>query len=122
MNLIGKKVTHKKYGSGTITKIKDNSVFIKFDLVEYGIKQFGYPDSFDKFIFLEDREATNYIHNEINQINNKKQTASAKRENEKRITLNSYRRDSKSPIQSAEVKKTVVEQIVCGRVSHIKCG
>lgn len=108
MNLIGKKVTHKKYGSGTITKIKDNSVFIKFDLVEYGIKQFGYPDSFDKFIFLEDREATNYIHNEINQINNKKQTASAKRENEKRITLNSYRRDSKSPIQSAEVKKTQI--------------
>ena len=61
MDLVGKKVRHKVFGTGTITAFdpataENNSGYVT---VEFAAKasKFLYPDAFGKFIVLEDEEA-----------------------------------------------------------------
>ncbi|MBQ6699188.1 MAG: hypothetical protein IJM98_00865 [Oscillospiraceae bacterium] len=61
MDLVGAKVKHKAFGSGTITafeslKTEGTSGYVTVKFTEKTSK-FLYPDAFGKFIFLEDEEA-----------------------------------------------------------------
>ena len=56
MDYQGAKVTHAKYGEGTITKVNDTHVFIRFDSLKEEIKKFPFPQCFEKFIHLDDSE------------------------------------------------------------------
>ncbi|MDD3278501.1 MAG: hypothetical protein PHG16_06415 [Lachnospiraceae bacterium] len=51
MDLKGKKVTHAKFGAGKIVRVLGNTVEIAF---QGSIRSFLYPDSFEKFVKLED--------------------------------------------------------------------
>ena len=66
MNFVGKKVTHTKYGVGTIVEIFENKIRVDF---KPDIKTFIYPDSFEKFLSLTDSKAKKYIDSKLNEIN-----------------------------------------------------
>lgn len=66
MNLIGKKVTHKKFGLGTIREVQTNKVRVDF---KYGIKTFAYPESFEKFFEVPDQNTKAYIQVRIEESN-----------------------------------------------------
>jgi hypothetical protein len=66
MNLIGKEVTHKKFGLGTIKDMQTDKVQVDF---KYVIKTFAYPESFEKFFVVKDKNARNYIQIDIDEYN-----------------------------------------------------
>ncbi|MGC4018076.1 MAG: hypothetical protein QM793_01765 [Muricomes sp.] len=66
MNLVGKKVTHKKFGSGTIKEVQSDKVQVDF---KYGIKTFAYPESFEKFFDISDKNIREYIQVRIDEVN-----------------------------------------------------
>ena len=68
MDLVGKKVRHKVFGTGTITAFdpataENNSGYVTFEFAAKEAK-FLYPDAFGKFIVLEDEEAHAKIEDE----------------------------------------------------------
>lgn len=63
MNLKGKRITHKTFGDGKIVSVVDNTVQVAF---KTSIKSFLYPDSFAKFMVLEDSPAQNYVNTALN--------------------------------------------------------
>lgn len=58
MNLINKKVTHKRFGMGSIVKQNDASIEINFASEN---KMFVFPDAFEKHLILHDKNSANSI-------------------------------------------------------------
>ncbi len=54
LGIVGKEVTHGKYGTGTITGAHNNQIIVQFpgDL----IRNFKYPDAFEGFLTTKDKE------------------------------------------------------------------
>ena len=52
MNIIGKKVTHKKWGEGTVVTVDEGRVVVSF--TSEGEKKLIYPDAFEQHLVLED--------------------------------------------------------------------
>ena len=77
MNLVREKVIHKKYGTGEITKLDNDHVYVKFQSVDQE-KMFKYPSCFDVdgYLTLENQDIktnkTSTIRKQANK-NNKKQ-------------------------------------------------
>lgn len=69
MNLIGKKVTHKTFGLGTIVGLQTNKVQVDF---EFAIKTFVYPDSFESHFQISDTRAQEYIQVKVEEMNHLK--------------------------------------------------
>lgn len=57
MNLVREKVIHKKYGTGEITKLDNDHVYVKFQSVDQE-KIFKYPSCFDVdgYLTLENQD------------------------------------------------------------------
>lgn len=79
MNLVREKVIHKKYGTGEITKLDNDHVYVKFQSVDQE-KIFKYPSCFDVdgYLTLENQDIkttkTSTTRNQANKNkNNKKQ-------------------------------------------------
>ncbi len=66
MNLIGKEVTHKKFGLGKIKNLQTDKMQVEF---KYVIKTFAYPESFEKFFEIKDKNAKSFIQIEIDEHN-----------------------------------------------------
>ena len=58
MNLINKKVTHKRFGMGSIVKHNDSSIEIHFASEN---KMFVFPDVFGKHLKLHDKSVANSL-------------------------------------------------------------
>ena len=58
MNLINKKVTHKRFGMGSIVKHNDSSIEINFATEN---KMFVFPDVFGKHLTLHDQSVATFI-------------------------------------------------------------
>lgn len=77
MNLVREKVIHKKYGTGEITRLDNDHVYVKFQNVDQ-VKMFKYPSCFDVdgYLTLENQDIkttkTSTTRNQANK-NNKKQ-------------------------------------------------
>ena len=54
--LSGKKVVHSKLGQGTIEKIEENYMIVKF-AKEDKVSRFVYPDAFERFLVLVDSDS-----------------------------------------------------------------
>ena len=71
MNLVREKVIHKKYGTGEITKLDNDHVYVKFQSVDQE-KIFKYPSCFDVDGYLtlenQDIKTTKQVLQEIKQI------------------------------------------------------
>ncbi|MGO5052379.1 hypothetical protein ACTQ6A_07635 [Lachnospiraceae bacterium LCP25S3_G4] len=98
MNLIGKRVTHTKYGTGKIIAVYKNKMEVDFTSV---VKPFLYPGSFEKHFTIEDKQAKKFIHERIEEINNTKMLEKQKREKE--IHLRTYARKAKIKVNSHAV-------------------
>lgn len=79
MKLIGKKVTHNKFGAGKIIAIEENKILIDF---KNSTKTFLYPDSFEKFVTITDPGANEYITRELEEINRVKKSEQEQRDKE----------------------------------------
>lgn len=60
--MVGRKVTHKVYGCGTITELSNTYLTVNFGDSE---KRFVYPDAFEKYLTSVDLEFMEQIHKDI---------------------------------------------------------
>lgn len=58
MDLIGKIITHKSWGQGTIREIDQGYIITTFEI---GEKKLQFPDAFSSFLTIEDADANTYI-------------------------------------------------------------
>ena len=78
--MIGAKVKHKIFGTGTITSIYEKTLLVEFAA---GEKKFLYPDAFESFITAEDLEIQRRMIKEIQD----KRDAEAKEEKSKNFYM-----------------------------------
>lgn len=84
MNIVGKEVTHVKYGLGTILEINENKMQVDF---ESDTKTFIYPESFEKFFSIEDKSAKKYIDGKLIEINRLKSIEQEEKEKEEKFRM-----------------------------------
>jgi len=82
MNLINKKVTHKRFGAGSIVKQKDSIIEIHF---ASEIKKFIFPDVFGKHLKLHDKSDANSLGEIIQKKEMEREKEEWKKEEEKKL-------------------------------------
>ncbi|SDN22538.1 malate synthase [Bacillus sp. OK048] len=82
MNLINKKVTHKRFGMGSIVNHNDSSIEINFGSEA---KKFVFPDVFGKHLKLHDKNVANSLEKIIQKIEMERQEEEWKKEEEKKL-------------------------------------
>ena len=82
LNLINKKVTHKRFGIGSIVKQNDSSIEIHFASEN---KMFVFPDVFGKHLNLHDKSDAKSIEEIIQKKENERKEEERKKEEEKRL-------------------------------------
>ncbi len=82
MNLINKKVTHKRFGMGSIVKQNDSSIEIHFGSEN---KKFVFPDVFGKHLTLHDKNIANSLEKIIQEKEMERQKEEWKKEEEKKL-------------------------------------
>ncbi len=82
MNLINKKVTHKRFGMGSIVKHNDSSIEIHFASEN---KKFVFPDVFGKHLKLHDKSDANLLEKIIQKKEMERKEEEWKKEEEKRL-------------------------------------
>ncbi|ALC92484.1 malate synthase [Bacillus sp. FJAT-18017] len=82
MNLINKKVTHKRFGMGSIVKHNDSVIEINFASEN---KKFVYPDVFGKHLKLHDKMVANSLEKIIQKREAERQEEEWKKEEEKKL-------------------------------------
>lgn len=82
MNLINKKVTHERFGMGSIVKHNDSVIEINFASEN---KKFVYPDVFEKHLKLHDKIIANSLEKIIQEKEVERKEEEWKKEEEKRL-------------------------------------
>ena len=82
MNLINKKVIHKRFGTGSIVKQNDSSVEINF---ESGNKKFVYPDVFANHLKLDDISDARLLEKIIQKKESEQKEKADKMEEERKL-------------------------------------
>ncbi|SES41939.1 malate synthase [Psychrobacillus sp. OK032] len=82
MNLINKKVTHKRFGMGSIVNHNDSSIEINFASEN---KKFVFPDVFGKHLKLHDKSVANSLEKIIQQKEMEQKEEEWKREEEEKL-------------------------------------
>jgi hypothetical protein len=82
MNLINKKVTHERFGMGSIVKYNDSSIEIHFASEN---KKFVFPDVFGKHLKLHDKRVANSLEKIIQKKEMKRKEEEWKKEEEKKL-------------------------------------
>lgn len=82
MNLINKKVTHKRFGTGSIVKQNDSSIEINFATET---KMFVFPDVFGEHLKLHDKSVANLLENIIQKKGIERKEEEFKKEEEKKL-------------------------------------
>ncbi|MDD3369496.1 MAG: hypothetical protein PHP50_11540 [Lachnospiraceae bacterium] len=98
MELIGKKVTHKKFGAGKIMEINENKMKVSF---KEDIKIFLFPDSFQNFLTIENKDAKDFITQK--QDANDLELETKKREQRKKAQATVYAQKSRKSVNSQAV-------------------
>ncbi|RAS77457.1 malate synthase [Priestia endophytica] len=82
MNLINKKVTHERFGMGSIVKYNDSSIEIHFASEN---KKFVFPDVFGKHLKLHDKRVANSLEKIIQKKETERKEEEWKKEEEKKL-------------------------------------
>jgi hypothetical protein len=82
MNLINKKVTHERFGMGSIVKYNDSSIEIHFASEN---KKFVFPDVFGKHLKLHDKSDANSLEKIIQKKETARKEEEWKKEEEKKL-------------------------------------
>lgn len=91
MNIIGRRVRHRSYGTGTIIEQTENTITVQFES-KAGNSKFPYPQCFDGFLNLEDSDAAQEAEKEI------KKLGEIKKERQEQ-----YRKEVETVIAAAEM-------------------
>ncbi|WP_077212310.1 malate synthase [Bacillus dakarensis] len=87
MNLINKKVTHKRFGAGNIVKHDDTIIEIHFASEN---KKFVFPDVFGEHLKLQDESIANSLGEILQEKENERKKEEQKREEEKKLQQIKY--------------------------------
>lgn len=98
MNLINKKVTHKRFGMGSIVKHNDSTIEIHFASEN---KMFVFPDVFGKYLKLHDKSDAHIIEKIIQKKEMEQREEERKKEEEKKR----QRRNQKLRIEHEKLMK-----------------
>jgi len=98
MNLINKEVTHKRFGKGNVVKHNDSIIEIHFATEN---KKFVFPDAFEKFLKLHDKNTAN----SLEKVLQKKIIERKKIEQEKEEELNRQRKEQQLRLEHAKLMK-----------------
>lgn len=82
MNLIDKKVTHKRFGTGSIVEHNDSIIEIHFATEN---KKFVFPDVFAKHLELHDKSVAHSLEKVIQERENERKEEELKKEEEKEL-------------------------------------
>ncbi|MCF8890340.1 malate synthase [Priestia megaterium] len=82
MNLINKKVTHERFGMGSIVKYNDSSIEIHFASEN---KKFVFPDVFGKHLKLHDKSVANSLEKIIQKKETERKEEEWKKEEKKKL-------------------------------------
>lgn len=67
MKIIGEKVSHKKYGEGTITSLSGNVISVKFASLP-DARKFSYPECFNSFLTLHNQSLLSDINTKADEV------------------------------------------------------
>lgn len=84
MNIIGKEVTHVKYGDGTIVEVVENKMKVDF---MSDTKTFVYPESFERFFSITDKKVKSYIDEKLVEISALKKMEVEQKEKEELLKI-----------------------------------
>ena len=102
MNLLGKKVQHKKLGTGEIVEINDNIISVAFS---EKVSKFQYPKAFELFIQAIDIDVQEFIASDLKKL--KEEEEEQKRiEEEKRAIEDAKRKEEGSKNNGQRVSKS----------------
>lgn len=87
MNLINKKVTHKRFGTGNIVNHNDTIIEINFATEN---KKFVFPDAFGKHITLHDRTVAESLKKIIQEREMEQEKEELKKEEERKLQREKY--------------------------------
>lgn len=79
MDFVDQRVTHVRFGAGSVKNREGNVIQICFQ--EYGDRAFKYPEAFDKFLVAHDKAFAKAVLKDLSASRNAHQTASAERLN-----------------------------------------
>ncbi|SEM95661.1 hypothetical protein SAMN05192533_107136 [Mesobacillus persicus] len=82
MNLINKKVTHKRFGMGSIVRHNDSSIEIHFATEN---KKFVYPDVFGEHLIIHDKSVADSLEKIIQKKEMERREDESKKEEEKKL-------------------------------------
>jgi hypothetical protein len=82
MNLINKKVTHKRFGMGSIVEQNDSSIEIHFESEN---KKFVFPDVFEKHLKMHDKSIANSLEKMIQEKEMERKEEESKKEEERKL-------------------------------------
>nr|WP_304215060.1 malate synthase [Fredinandcohnia onubensis] len=82
MNLINKKVTHKRFGMGSIVEHNDSSIEIHFESEN---KRFVFPDVFEKHLKMHDQSIANSLEKMIQEKEMERKEEESKKEEERKL-------------------------------------
>jgi hypothetical protein len=89
MDLINKQVLHKNFGKGNIVDCNAAYVVVQF---KSGIKEFVYPDAFEKYLTLVDKKAANSVDKILEKLEIEREIEEQKIEEQKAIELEEHQR------------------------------
>jgi hypothetical protein len=89
MDLIKKTVMHKSFGQGTIIECSDSYVAVQF---ESGIKEFVYPDAFDRYLKLVDKKAADSVDKILEKLEMEREIEEQRIKEQKEMELEETRR------------------------------
>jgi len=106
VNLINKEITHKVFGNGNIVEQNDSVITVNFN---DGIKKFVYPDAFETFISLNDRDTAKNLQKIIAEKEIEKQALEKKLKEEiEQQVLEQQRRDKIKNLKIHESSQIVL--------------
>ena len=117
MNLLNERVEHIKFGSGIVTEMQDDKIWVQFQ-DDIGTKLFQYPEAFDKFLKAENLVLADYIQVELE---TKMQRLELEREERKQKAIELRQKLSLAELESKKAaKKSTSKKATTKKTSTIK--
>jgi len=77
MKIVNRQVFHRQYGKGTVAELSDTLISVRFSC---GIKQFLFPDAFESYLSMIDKDADAYLNEILKSTREKKNLETEKEE------------------------------------------
>lgn len=94
MNVFNERVSHRRYGAGTVVSQTETMIEVQFN-DEYGKKKFLYPSAFESFLSFVNSERQEMMDEELKQIRKTREEEQKRREHENAMRQEEVRKAEK---------------------------